>query len=270
MRKFLSLFIVAVAVLSMFAFCGNTASASSETVIGKFTTDYSSSGENRASNVELAAKFLDGAVIPPCGILSFNEAVGERTEARGFKSAHIIFEGKFVDGVGGGVCQVSTTLYNAAIRAGLETDSQCHSLPVSYVAIGFDAMVSSNADLWILNPYDTPATIHAECKNKKLTVKISGVKNEWNSSLEFTSETVATYKTDEYETVFIDDRAEDGTPIERIVKECVDGKKVDTFVVKTLSGKRVKTKLRTSYYRPQKGIKEVTRPEETAPSEPNS
>lgn len=273
MKKFLRFFLAAAFILGLLALSGNApycaeAAAENATLIGKFTTYYSSSGANRASNVELAAKFLDGAVVPPCGILSFNEVVGDRTEARGFKSAHVIFEGKFVDGVGGGVCQVSTTLYNAAIRAGLETDSQCHSLPVSYVAVGFDAMVSRNTDLWILNPFDTPATIRTECKNKKLTVKIFGEKNEWNTGLAFSSETVATYKTDEYETVYIDELAEDGTPIERIVKECVDGKKVDTYAIKTVSGKRVRTKLRTSYYRPQKGIKEVSRPELSAPEKP--
>lgn len=266
MKKVTTIILAAVAILWLFVFCGNASAVPTEnTLIGKFTTDYSSSGANRASNIELAAKFLDGAVIPPCGILSFNEVVGERTELRGFKSAHVIFEGKFIDGVGGGVCQVSTTLYNAAIRAGLDTDSQCHSLPVSYVAIGFDAMVSQNADLWILNPFDSPATIRTECKNKKLTVKIYGEKNEWNTGLKFSSETVATYKTDEYETVYIDELAEDGTPIDRIVKECVDGKKVETYTVKTVDGKTVKTKLRTSYYRPQKGIKEVSRPKLSEP-----
>lgn len=262
MKKVTVLLLILSAVLAVVAL-GGAAPARNEAavLIGQFSTDYSSSGENRASNIELAAKFLDGAVIPSCGILSFNETVGARTEERGFKTAHVIFEGKFIDGVGGGVCQVSTTLYNAAIRAGLETDSQSHSLPVSYVGIGFDAMVSSTADLWILNPYDSEATLRAECKNKRLTIKIYGEKGSWNTGLKFWSETVATYPTTEYETVFIDETAEDGTPIERIVKECVSGMKIDTYVTKTVSGQKISVKLRTSYYRPQKGVKEVTRPE---------
>lgn len=264
MKKIPVILIILAAVLLASALGGATPAAKETAVlIGQFSTDYSSSGANRAANVELAAKFLDGAIIPPCGILSFNETVGARTEARGFKTAHVIFEGKFIDGVGGGVCQVSTTLYNAAIRAGLETDSQSHSLPVSYVGIGFDAMVSSTADLWILNPYDSQATVRTECKNKKLTVRIYGEKGSWNTGLKFRSETVATYPTSEYETVYIDETAEDGTPIERIVKECVAGMKVDTYVTKTVSGQKVSVKLRTSYYKPQKGLKEVTRPEAT-------
>lgn len=253
--------LVLCAVLCASAPVPNVASEEHKTavLIAKFTTDYSTSGENRAANIELAAKFLDGATVPACGILSFNERVGERTEARGFKTAHVIFEGKFIDGVGGGVCQVSTTLFNAAIRAGLETDSQNHSLPVSYVGIGFDAMVSSTSDLWILNPYDSEATVRAECKNKKLTVKIFGEKGSRNTDLKFWSKTVETYPATEYETIYIDETEEDGTPIERIVKECVDGKKVNSYVTKTINGKKVNTLLRTSYYRPQKGVKEISR-----------
>lgn len=261
MKKATVLILILTTVIAA-AVLGGAAPKESRTavLIGQFSTDYSSSGANRAANVELAAKFLDGAVIPSCGILSFNETVGARTEARGFKTAHVISEGKFTDGVGGGVCQVSTTLYNAAIRAGLETDSQSHSLPVSYVGIGFDAMVSSTSDLWILNPYDSDATVRTECKNKRLTVRIYGEKGSWNTGLKFRSETVETYPTTEYETVFIDGTAEDGTPVERIVKECVAGMKVDTYVTKTVSGRKISVKLRTSYYKPQKGIKEVTRP----------
>lgn len=84
---------------------------------------------------------------------SFNAAVGERTEERGYSTAKVIENGKFVEGVGGGVCQVSSTVYNCALLSGLTvTERHRHSLAVSYVEPSFDAMVSySYADLRFYN-----------------------------------------------------------------------------------------------------------------------
>lgn len=112
-------------------------------LISAFTTYFDSSNFDRAHNIRLAAATVNGTVLAPGEVFSFNGVVGERTADRGFKSAKIIEKGEFVDGVGGGVCQVSTTLYNAALLAGCQiTEFHPHSLAVSYVPPSCDAMVS--------------------------------------------------------------------------------------------------------------------------------
>ena len=110
------------------------------------------------------------------GEFSFNRVVGARTEKRGYKTAKIISDGKFTDGVGGGVCQVSTTLYNAVLLAGLKiTEYHPHSLSVSYVAPSFDAMVNSgSADLRFINTTNNPIIVYAFADGERLTIKIVG------------------------------------------------------------------------------------------------
>lgn len=110
----------------------------------RFATDISSSTESRKHNVRLALSAFDGLVVPAGGRVSFNEIVGARTAARGYRTAKIILGGKYVDGVGGGVCQAATTLYNAVLRAGLDVEEvYSHSLAPSYVPPSADAMVNS-------------------------------------------------------------------------------------------------------------------------------
>lgn len=94
-------------------------------------------------NIALAAEKINGCILADGEEFSFNGRVGARTESNGFLSAPIILEGDFVEGVGGGVCQASTTVYNAALLAGMEiTEQHPHSLRVGYVEPSFDAMVS--------------------------------------------------------------------------------------------------------------------------------
>ena len=142
----------------------------------EFSTDYSKSTEERKSNIYVASKSLNNAFIDVGGEFSFNRVVGERTEKRGYKKAKIIVGGKFVDGVGGGVCQVSTTVYNAVLRAGLKViEYHPHSLPVSYVDPSFDAMVNSgNADLKFINNTHNPIILQTVADGNTLTVKILG------------------------------------------------------------------------------------------------
>ena len=142
----------------------------------EFSTDYSKSTLERKHNIALAAKALDNVFLDVNGEFSFNTAVGARTEKRGYKSAKIIVNGEFVLGVGGGVCQVSTTLYNAAIRAGLKiTEAHAHSLAVSYVKPSCDAMVNSgSADLRFINTTHNPVIIKSTADGEKLTFRIYG------------------------------------------------------------------------------------------------
>jgi len=142
-----------------------------------FSTGYSSSSTNRKHNIFLAAQKISGIMINPGEVFSFNETVGPRTAERGFRLAPIITYGKFEDGIGGGVCQVSTTLYNCALLAGLEAVSfSRHSLPVGYVEPSFDAMVSSKTDLKIKNTSKYPIYIKMTADGEKLSVTIYGEK----------------------------------------------------------------------------------------------
>ena len=144
----------------------------------EFSTAYATSSIERKHNIELACKSLNGAIIDLYGGFSFNERVGVRTEERGYKQAKIILDGKFTDGLGGGVCQVSTTLYNAALRAGLNIkEYHRHSLAVSYVPPSFDAMVSgTSCDLRLENNTGRNIYVKAAADGKKITITLFGIK----------------------------------------------------------------------------------------------
>ena len=112
-------------------------------LLSSFTTYFDGGNEARSHNIRLAASKINGTVVQNGDIFSFNETVGARTAERGFNKAAIIENGEFVEGIGGGVCQVSTTLYNAALLSGCKvTEYHSHSLAVSYVPPSRDAMVS--------------------------------------------------------------------------------------------------------------------------------
>ncbi len=143
--------------------------------IASYTTYYDEKDGGRCENIAIAAGLIDGITVQPYGEFSFNGTVGRRTQDAGFRQAKIIVNGEYVLGVGGGVCQVSTTLYNSALKAGLTvTEYHPHSLRVSYVAPSRDAMVSSESDLQFYNPYDHPVQISAEIFGGGLRVCIFG------------------------------------------------------------------------------------------------
>lgn len=142
--------------------------------------------KNRSKNIEVAAGYLDGTIIPPNGKFSFNDTVGPRTKERGFKSAIQFYDGEKVPGIGGGVCQVSTTLYVAARKGGLIiTNRSAHSRPVDYVNRGEDATVFyGKVDLTFTNPYDVPIYIFATVNENNLYVSILGKKADFEVSHE--------------------------------------------------------------------------------------
>lgn len=144
--------------------------------LATFTTYYSEGAANRAHNIALAASLLDLTLIPAKGSFSFNETVGQRSYERGFLDAVIIENGEYTDGLGGGVCQVSTTVYGALLRTELTvTARRPHSLVSSYVDPGQDAMVAwGTSDLAFDNAYPRPVLLHAAAANGVLTVTIYG------------------------------------------------------------------------------------------------
>lgn len=211
-RAFAAALCLAAAMCTLLLFCiqypmrhSDCTTASAEvpevTLIAAFSTYYGDSSENRKHNVALAAQFIDGTVVLPEDEFSFNETVGARTEQRGFKPAYIISDGTFVEGIGGGVCQVSSTLYNCALLADLYiTCVRPHSLPVSYVAPSFDAMVSSASDLRFANTLSAPITVKMKADGKYIRAEIYGVSG--GLSVRRRSETLGTIPN---ETQYIDD-----------------------------------------------------------------
>ncbi|MEI7831840.1 MAG: VanW family protein [bacterium] len=144
--------------------------------MGTFTTAYATSTENRASNVETAAKAINNTLLMPGEEFSFNKVVGPRTEQAGFVTAPVIMDGQLQPGMGGGICQVSTTLYNAALLTNMKiTKRSHHSLPIHYAPPGRDATVSYDAlDLRFENSTSAPILISTYASNRKLTVSIYG------------------------------------------------------------------------------------------------
>ncbi len=156
-------------------FFGETAAASGQVRLAGYTTYYDSEVAGRCENIRLAASFIDGITVQAYGEFSFNQTVGERSEKRGFRQAKVIAHGQFVEGIGGGVCQVSTTLYNAALYAGLTvTEYHPHSLAVGYVPPSQDAMVSDGCDFRFFNPYDFPVRLEMKSGQGALKARVYG------------------------------------------------------------------------------------------------
>lgn len=148
--------------------------------IASYTTYFNAEDRGRCENIAIAAELISGITVQPYGEFSFNQTVGRRTEEAGFQKAKIIMNGEYVLGTGGGVCQVSTTLYNAALKSGLTvTEFHPHSLQVSYVAPSRDAMVSTQSDLCFINPHSFPVRLTAEVFDGGVRVYFSGKKDAY-------------------------------------------------------------------------------------------
>lgn len=149
-------------------------------LLSSFSTKYDASNKNRSINLELAAGKINGTVLMPGEEFSFNKVVGERTIEAGYKEAHIYSGGKVVDGLAGGICQISSTLYDAVLYANLDvTSRKNHQLPAGYIKNGLDAtVVYGSIDFKFVNSRKYPIKIVAEVKNGVAKIDIYGVKEE--------------------------------------------------------------------------------------------
>ena len=148
-------------------------------VVSEFKTNFNAGVRDRSNNIRLATGKIDGVVLLPGERFSFNQTVGQRTVKGGFREAPVFVNGRHETGVGGGICQVSTTLYNASLFANLKiVERTNHSLPVPYVPVGRDATVNWGAqDLVIENNMETPIVLAAEYKPGTLCWRILGKKD---------------------------------------------------------------------------------------------
>lgn len=142
--------------------------------LGTGISNYASSSSNRKFNIKKAASSLNGKVIKPGQTFNFNATVGSASKSAGYKNAKVIVDGKFVDGYGGGVCQVSSTLFNAALNSGMDiTQRRNHSVKISYLPAGYDAAVSyGSLNLKFKNTYKVPVKIKANANNSTITIDI--------------------------------------------------------------------------------------------------
>jgi len=141
------------------------------------TTDYNDKIKNRTTNLEIATKTINGVILQPGDVFSFNETIGKTTREKGYKPAKIFVRGKEEEALGGGICQVSSTLYNAADFGGMEIiERHPHSKKVGYVKEGRDAATSyGGVDLKFKNVLAHPVKIVAKAAGGKLTVSLEAV-----------------------------------------------------------------------------------------------
>ncbi len=147
-------------------------------ILASYHTSLDGRSASQRHNADLAVRKLDGAIVPPHAVFSFNERVGSFSRDAGYRRAPVSYNGQLIDAWGGGVCQTSTTLYNTALLSGMKiVERSRHHFAPSYVPVGLDAAVAySNIDLKFENPFDYPIQIRARLDDRRLTVSISGEK----------------------------------------------------------------------------------------------
>ncbi len=203
-------------------------------LISTFSTKYDASNINRSTNLELAAGKINNTVLMPGEEFSYNKIVGERTIQAGYKEAAIYEGGKVVDGLGGGICQISSTLYNTALYANLEiTERQNHQFITSYVTAGRDATVVYGAiDLKFKNTRAYPIKITCNVNNGVARIDMYGIKE--NPEYEVVIQTKVT-STIPYTTKYEEDRTkEEGTEV--IKQKGTQGYKSETYKILKLNG----------------------------------
>ena len=171
------------------------------TLRSSFVTYFNMDNTSRVHNITLAGSSISGSVVRAGERFSFNEVVGKRTTERGYRVAPVIVKGELVEGVGGGVCQVSTTLYNAVTLAGLTSVRKtAHSMPVSYVEPSRDVTVSEHIDYAFVN--DSGEDIYIECvaRANYIKVNIYGVRTDEHIEVETEYEDIDGYR---YSTAYL-------------------------------------------------------------------
>lgn len=207
------------------------------TVVSSFSTRFNSGVVSRSSNIKRAAELINGTVLLPGDSFSFNGHLGRRTIENGFKVAGVYVSGRHDVDVGGGICQVSTTLYNALLMGEIEVKKRNpHSLPVPYVPLGRDAAVSfPNPDLEFVNNLDTPIALAAIYAPGKLEFKVLGsAENE--KEIKFESRLISTWSRGEK--VVDDPSLAPGSS--KVVDRGGSGRKVQTWKIVYENGQEVK------------------------------
>ena len=221
--------------------------------LATYSTSYASSNANRSTNIALAASKINGTVLMPGEEFSFNGTVGKRTAANGFKTATVYSNGQVTTDYGGGICQVSSTLYNTVLKANLEITNRInHTFTVGYVPIGLDATVSwGSPDFKFKNNRSYPIKIVATTSNKRLTISVFGLKEDVEYEVELVSYKTGTIP---YSTVYTTDSSL-GKGKTKVVQSGSNGATSVAYKILKLNGKEVsRTLLSKDRYSPHNQI----------------
>ena len=210
-------------------------------LLATFSTNYKASNVNRTTNLKLAANKINGTVLLPNEEFSYNKVVGERSEKTGFKMAATYSNGQVVDGIGGGICQISSTLYDAVIMANLNvTERRNHQFVTSYLPAGKDAtVVWGSQDFKFVNTRQHPIRIVATVESGVATLQIWGVREEVEYDISIETKKIATIA---YTTQYVQDASLPAGQ-QKIVQAGSNGRKVEAYKVTKLNGQIVSTTL---------------------------
>lgn len=245
--------------------------------LSKYTTIYDAGNTSRATNIAIAAKTINGTVILPGETFSYNKVLGNTTKEKGYQLGGAYVGGKIVQTYGGGICQVSSTLYNAVLYANLEiVERYNHSYAVSYVPAGRDATVSyGGKDFKFKNTRTYPVKIVASAKNGVVSISFKGIKEEKEYDIEITSTVLSTTP---YSTVYEKNSSlQEGK--QKVIQVGHNGLKSKAYKIVKYNGKTISTTLLSSdTYKPMnriiekgtKKVKEETRKETETSEEENN
>lgn len=210
-------------------------------LLATYSTNYDGGNIDRTTNLKIACQKINDKVVLPDEIFSYNKALGERTAAAGYKNAKVYENGQVVDGIGGGICQISSTLYNSVLMANMEaTERRNHMFVTSYTPAGRDAtVVYGITDFKFKNTRKSAIKIKASCSNGVATVSIYGIKEENEYKVSFNTKTISTIP---FTVKYVDDNTlTAGT--EKVRQKGANGLITETYIVKSLNGKVVSSKL---------------------------
>ena len=225
-------------------------------LLATFSTNYQASNKSRTTNLKIAANKVNGTVLLPDEEFSYNKTLGERTVEAGFKNAAGYSAGKVVDVVGGGICQISSTIYDAVVMANLNvTVRRNHQFVTSYLPAGKDATVVWGAqDFKFVNTRKYPVRITATVEGGVATVQVWGVKEETEYDITIETKKIATIA---YTTEYVQDPTLPAGE-QKVVQQGSNGRKVEAYKVTRLNGQVVSTTLLSKdTYNPMKKIVHV-------------
>ncbi len=209
--------------------------------LSEFSTRYDATNIDRTTNLELACKKLNDKVVLPGETFSYNNTLGERTAATGYKNAKVYMAGEVVDGIGGGICQISSTLYNAVLQSNMEiVERRNHQFVTSYVPAGRDATVAyGSIDFKFKNTRKYAIKIKATVSDGIATISIYGIKENDEYTVSFSTRTISTIP---YTVKYVDDSTlTAGT--EKVKQSGANGLITETYIIKSLNGKVVSKEL---------------------------
>lgn len=241
-------------------------------LLGTYTTRYDASNRDRTTNLRIACQKINDKVVLPGETFSYNQTLGKRTVAAGYKNAKVYENGEVVDGIGGGICQISSTLYNSVLMSNMQIiERRNHQFVTSYTPAGRDAtVVYGMTDFKFKNTRENAIKIKASISNGIATVSIYGVKSDKEYDVSFSTKIISSIP---YTVKYIEDNTVD-EGVERVKQSGANGTISETYIIKSLNGVVVSRELlsKDTYSAMQKIIVKGTKgsQEHTDPNNSNN